>query len=748
MGNILHYWATPNANIPGANYVVNAAAGADSNQYNQRFDYSASDRQKIFVRYTYLNINTFPTTYNLDKTSQGPGSLPRGLDIAHQAVAGDTYSLNSTTFFDIRLGYLRAFTPVTPPINNVDLSQFGPFWAGIQNQLTYRQLPIPYILGTAAAPYVAADLSNDGLSNNYTIDGSMTKLIGKHTLKAGVDLRRYDFRFTQISQASGLFVFAGLFTGGALTPAGSGATAIADFDLGLITPLAGTSAFQATRDTYSTDYYQSYYFNDTFRVTPKLIVNLGIRWELPGSYRERHKLDTVLLPSLPDPVVLVASPQYPSDHDLASHNHLFAPRVGLAYRIFSKTVLRAGYGINYPPQWVSSGAPYTSPINAAVTNVPFGGTLSNPLLTQPLIQPVGRTPGGLSQFVGQSISSRIPGSPYPYIQQWNFDIQQELGKASSIELSYAGSRGAHLPLAINLNQLPDSAIPQVAGYFAANPSTAVAGGQALRPYPKYNSVVASGDFIGDSYYDALMVKYQRRFSFGGTLLADYTWSKFISNAEAYTTFLEANTIGAVQDYTNLRGSRSLMSFDVPHRAVISYVMELPFGHGKHFLSSASGVSDKFVSGWSVAGITTFASGFPMVITSAAPNYLSTYFGAGAIRPNVVAGCDKSTGASAGSGLPIVNAACFSAPGLLNFGDESRVDPNLRAAGINNWDFTLAKLTRVTENVAIDFRGELFNIFNRVQFGEPNTSFGNRFFGSVTSQANIPRQIQLSLRLIF
>lgn len=750
MANILHYWPTPNANLNGGaiNYVVNAAAGADTNQYNQRFDYSISDNQKLFVRYTYLHIDTLPTTYNLDTTSQGPRSLPRGLDAAHQAVIGDTYSINATTVADVRLGYMRAFTPVTPPANNIDLSQFGPFWAGIQNQLTYRQLPIPYILGTAAAPYVAADLSNDGLSNNYSIDGSITKVIGKHTFKAGLDLRRYDFRFTQISAASGLFVFAGLFTGGPLTPAGSGATPVADFDLGLITPLAGTSAFQTTRDSYSTDYYQGYYFNDTFQVTPKLTLTLGVRWELPGSYKERHNLDTVLLPQLSNPLALVASPQYPSDHDLVSHNHLFAPRLGLAYRLTNKTVVRLGYGINFLPQWVSAAAPYTSPVNAAVTNVPLFGTLSNPLLTQPLVQPAGRTPGGLAQFLGQSISSRVPNQPYPYVQQWNFGIQQEVGKASAIEVSYAGAHSIHLPIALDINQLPDSQIPTALGLFAANPSTALAGIQALRPYPTYSQVVASGSFSGDSYYQSLLVKYQRRFSFGGTLLASYTWSKLLSNTEAYTTFLEANTVGGIQDYTNLRGEKSLLSFDVPNRAIISYVMELPLGSNKHFLNNLSGVADKLVSGWSVAGITTFATGFPVVITSAASNYLSTYFGAGTIRPNVVAGCNKSLDNSPSSGLPIINAACFSAPGPFSFGDQGRVDPNLRAPGINNFDFTLAKLTRLTESVGLDFRGEFFNIFNRVQFGEPNTSFGNPFFGRVTSQYNTPRQVQLSLRLIF
>jgi hypothetical protein len=212
------------------------------------------------------------------------------------------------------------------------------------------------------------------------------------------------------------------------------------------------------------------------------------------------------------------------------------------------------------------------------------------------------------------------------------------------------------------------------------------------------------------------------------LLADYTWSKFISNTEAYTNFLETNAIGALQDNTNLAAERSLMTFDVPHRAIFSYVMELPFGNGKRLLTTASGLTDKLVSGWTVAGITTLASGFPIAITSAAPTDLATYFGAGPIRPNVVPGCKKSSGANPGSGLPVINAACFTAPGLFSFGDESRVDSSLRAQGIANWDFSASKLTHLTDALALDFRGEFFNIFNRVQFGEPNTSAGGAFFG--------------------
>jgi hypothetical protein len=163
-------------------------------------------------------------------------------------------------------------------------------------------------------------------------------------------------------------------------------------------------------------------------------------------------------------------------------------------------------------------------------------------------------------------------------------------------------------------------------------------------------------------------------------------------------------------------------------------------------------SDKLLSGWNLAGITTIASGFPLSITNAAPNDLSTYFGAGTIRPNVVAGCNKSVGNSiegnAISGTSVLNSACFAAPGLFALGSEPRTDPTLRAEGINDWDVSLSKLTKISDRVNIAWGAEFFNVLNRVQFGPPNSLFGGALFGEVTSQVNNPRQIQFSLRASF
>ena len=754
MANILHYWPVPNASLAGGavNYSVNAAAGADTDQYNARIDHIVSDKQRVFGRYSYWDINTHPTQYLFGTTGGGPTSLVSSLVRDQQVVIGDVYTFGPTMVGDFRVSYLRARTPITPPNNNVDLSQFGPVWAGISGSLTHQQFPDPIVIGTITYPYAGMDVTTNDAANNYAISASLTRIVGRQTLKVGADLRRYDFRRALTVSASGLFVFAGIFTG----------NPIADFVLGDVTPVPGSSGFQTAVNSHAYQYYQGYFANDTVQFSHKLTINLGVRWDIPGSYTEADDRNTALLPQLQSPLVLVRSAQYPSRHDLESHYRLFAPRLGLAYQFGVQTVVRAGYGINFLPQGVGVAGPWYSPINSAETDVPFGGTLSNPLLGSPVLQPIGRNESALSTFIGQSIQSRIPTQSFPYMQQWNLDLQQAFGDGALFRIGYVGSRGEHIPLGVpaleigdvgaDLNQLS----PKYYSLGSALLQPTASGqlyGQTLRPYPSYQNVDANSDFAGDTYYNSLQATIEKRFSYGGAILANYTWAKLISNSEGTANFLELNSTGsgAIQDYTNLRAERSLASFDVPHRLVLSYILELPFGRGKRFLANA-GAADELVSGWTVSGITTFASGFPLGITSSGFNYIATLFGAGTIRPNIVPGCNKSIGGSIVhdviAGIPVVNAACFATPDPFSLGSESRVDSTLRAQGINSWDFSVGKITHLTERSSLDFRAEFFNLFNRVQFGPPNTAFGGALFGIITNQANNPREIQFSLRASF
>jgi hypothetical protein len=328
--------------------------------------------------------------------------------------------------------------------------------------------------------------------------------------------------------------------------------------------------------------------------------------------------------------------------------------------------------------------------------------------------------------------------------------------------------GVHLPAGGNgqglqLDQIPDQylslgsqLLQQVPNPFygligngtLAQPTVQL--GQLLLPFPQYTSVPDISAYMGNSNYNALQVKAEKRFASGGTLLAAYTFSKIISNVESISaSFLDVSTGDALpQDFNNFRAERSLSSFDTHQRLVISYVVDLPVGKGHKFLSGVHGISDKLVSGWGINGVSTFQEGYPLGLT-ATPNL--TGFNTG-LRPNVIAGCPKNLSGSASSRLHgWFNTACFTVPGAFTFGGEGRTDPVLRGPGINNFDFSVFKKTQIKERFNLEFRAEVFNLFNRVQFASPNTvdtTAANSTFGWITSQLNTPRLIQLSLRLSF
>jgi hypothetical protein len=299
------------------------------------------------------------------------------------------------------------------------------------------------------------------------------------------------------------------------------------------------------------------------------------------------------------------------------------------------------------------------------------------------------------------------------------------------------------------DQVPNPFLGRVS--YGALAQRTVQRGQLLSPYPQYLSLSAPADFSGDSTYHSLQVKAEKRFKSGGTLLGSYTFSKILSNAETLTTWLDSPTgVASVQNWYNLRAEKALSSFDTRQRLVISYVYDLPFGKGRKFLSGASGLTDKLVSGWGINGLTTFQLGLPLGF-SVASNLNTTGFNTG-LRPNVAANCDRTVSGSAQSRINgWFNTSCFSLPAAFTFGNASRTDPQLRGPGIANYDFAIFKRTAITERFNLEFRAESFNLFNRVQFGQPNVQYNpaaNNTFGVISTQLNQPRLMQMALRLRF
>ncbi len=775
--NIQTLYPAPNRAGTTNNYVVLAKTGGSQNQYNARLDKTIGQNDSLFVRYTYWNPKSIPS--DPFGTLQGVGVS--GSD-THQAVIGNTYTLNSRTVLDARISYLRFYMYQIPLSRDYDIGTFGSNYSALASAFGPTELPALSIGG------ISAGATNSQLywtNNAYTISGSATRIQGRHTLKLGALVRQLEWN--TLSNNQGLnFTSTSAFTAG---PSGSG-NALASFLVGL--PSATSVSQVGGAHQYIHNF--GFYLTDTFQATKKLTLNLGLRWDQPGAYTEKNDRATIFDPnassglgSFTNPATGTSQPvngnldyvntaAYTSRRVEPLHWLLFAPRVGFAYRLDDSTVVHAGYGLSFLPSTLSQDGPTSESINSATTslsNIAGSSTLttiSNPL-PNGIVQPIRRNPAALNQLLGQSISSSTGYQPYGSVQQWNLAVERAFTKTTTLTIAYAGAKGTHLLLEgngtqsrLNINQLPDQYLSlgtaltkkvtnPFYGKFAAGPlSTAtVAEGLLLLPFPQYQQVYEQVPHLGASAYNALQIGLQKRFSHGGSLGVAYTWSKILSDTDSVTAFLDGvSKAGQVQDNYNLKGERSISLQDIPQNLVANYGVELPFGRDQHFLHDAPALVNSVVGGWRVNGITTFRSGQPLALMNAGTT-LSNSFGANQIRPNYVPGCQRQNrGSNQARVSNWFNQACFSAAPALAFGTESRVDPTLRSAGVANWDFSATKTAALEHGMTLQFSTEFFNSFNRVQFAPPDTNLANASstYDQVTSQLNSPRNIQFALRLSF
>jgi hypothetical protein len=786
MANVLKYWPSPNASNPGYNYAGTPNPGGKQQQFNARVDENLSDRHRLFARFTYWTVNDTPMN-RFNNLTAGAGSN----QATHQAVLGNTYSFSPTLVMENRFSYSRAYYDDNPPSVGLDLSQYGPAWATLNSLVTFRELVSPGNMAGSMTGWPGMNVTTRHFRNTWALSSNLTKVSGRHTIKFGGEIRLMDYIKNENNSPSGAFNFTSAFTSfDGTTGANSGGVPYASFMLGY--PASGSILATKWSSMYS--WYQGYYVGDIFQVNSKLTLNYGVRWEMPGAFAERNDNATVLLPDKTDPLssstglslkgqlALVDSTDWPNRTTQKPRYNLFAPRVGFAFRFTNSTVVRAGYGLSYLPMDLgingSGSLPSYSPINSATTDyVPAGNnpyiplnSLSNPFpaggvagtVQQSILQPAGRA-YNLASLEGLSISGGAPYESHGYAQQWNLNIQHELNAGLMFEIGYSGAKGTHLPTGFTrqLNQLDSkyysqgSALlttvtnPMAGKLNATSPynKATITQGQLWRPYPQFGNVLDTAALIGSSNYHSMQLRLEKRFGAAGIVTGNYTWAKFMGNVDSGMTFLEANAVGAYQDFNNIGAERSLTSFDIPHRLMASYVLELPIGKGKRFAAGVTGPVDKLISGWSVNGIVALQTGYPLAM-KAQPNTLAT-FGAGTIRPNRVAGCDPvKTGSAQSRITQWFNTACFSQPGAFSLGNVSRTEPVLRTHGVNNVDFTLSKTTVITERVKLQFKTEFFNLFNRVQFRVNNTTMGVGAFGTVSLQQNQPRLIQFALRLVF
>lgn len=765
------------ANSPGApftavnNFTANASVGGDNNQYNARVDHTFSDKHRIFGRFTHwdnlnLPIDAYNTKTCVDRCTE--------TFTTRQVVFGDNYSFTPTLFGDFRVSVLRFVYDRTSLTQGYDLTQLG--WPSSMNsQVAVRVVPIPIVTGYNGV-FGTNGTGSTIVSRNdsHAVMPSLTKIWGKHTSKFGFEFRRLTHNYFQQNNPSGSFNFDRLMTSANPFAAGNTGDGFASFLLGMGTGGGVTyNNFVAGQMLYA-----GYYAGDQFQVTPKLTVNYGIRAEMMGPWSERFDRLVTLLPSAPNELSsmagrpLVGRLGLVNSEDNKSRNntrrrYLWSPRVGIAYRLSQKMVLRSGYGIFWLPNDVAfNSAPNIDVVNAFTT--PYVGTtdgsvtpadrLSNPFPTGVIAAP-GRNPNFQKLFYGQGISAPIYDDPRGYAQQWNFDIQRELPFGAALDFAYAGSKGTHIPGPNQqIDQLPDQFLSlgsqlqqQVPNPFLGQITLGslalptVARGQLLRPFPQYNGVSIVSPQNRSSTYHSAQLKVEKRFNRGGSILGSYTWAKLMTDTDTLTAWLEPGGGLGVQNFNNLRAEKSVGLYDVPHRAIISYVVDLPFGKGQPMLSGVSGLAGKILSGWGLNGATTFQSGNPLNPTMAVN--ATNSFGGGS-RPNSTGTSAKLSGAAQSRLTGWFNTSAFTAAPAFTFGNVARTLTDVRAHGINNFDFALFKNTTITERVGLQFRTEVFNLFNRVQFGYPGTALGTAQFGVISGQYNTPRLVQFALRLQF
>ena len=798
------YYPAPNSSAnPAANWYVSAPLTNKQNQYNGRVDYNISEKQRLFGRYSYWNLKDNNYEPLLDQGSGGttwPTANVAQHIFTQQAVLGDTYTLNPSTVLDVRVNYTRVTNPDSPQDVNVNQSQFdkynpNKYYTTLSPQMSIHTLP-GYLLNGGDNLFQMNNFSNYSVFwyNNYALSANLVKILGSHTIKVGGEIRLMDSSATGFEGAgAGSYNYTNAFTG----------DEFASFLMGYPT--------QAQFQTYSLaagyEYYQAYYVTDTWQAARNLTLNLGLRYEVPGAVAERNNKNTVLLPNALDPYTgitgteaLVASPLYKPRTDLQENYSLFAPRAGFAYRATNDTVLSGAYGLSYLPIDLSGVfgfgfMPYFSTVNSEYTTANVATTgAPTPLQTilggivggSGILPPPGRSKpnfmtqfGSLTKYLGQNLDAPDPYQSYPYTQQWNLALSHQFKGDLMAEVSYAGLHGTNLPGMgtfqghFSIDQLGSQYYSMGAAALSATATTCpnapgLAGqitvGQCLRPNPYYNNVYDTDKFVGRQNYESLQVKAEKRFKSAGIIMANYVWSKNMSDADTELGNLENGSgsasavVTSPQDFNNLGGEYSLLSYDVKNRAVVSYVLNLPFGKGQKYGNGLNGFASGIASGWAINGITTFQSGFPIFLVAANGNLLTQSFGAGQLRPSVVPGCNKKV--SGGGETRVLagawfNTSCFAYPsssndptGQVTFGNEPRVDPDLRSDGIKNFDVAFQKSTPIRESVSLVFRVEFFNMFNRVQFGPPVNGLGDTGFGESTFQINNPRQIQLSGRLNF
>jgi len=759
----------PLPNRPGYvnNLVLSDANRRASDILGVRIDHAIASSHQVSGRFYYTrDDNVNPNWYGNQATPGNEGLLQDVYSLSADYV----YTLSPTTLLNARYGYGRRTHDNASRSLGIDLTTLG-FPSSVQKQNPRTTHPSFSMGGYGSQGWADGINAFDYITHSWQM--SATRVMTSHTVKFGADIRFNSVPQDRGIDLSGTYSFNAGFTQGPNANVGAATAGDSVASLLLGTPSGGR--FGTLLEVKGANDYTGLYIQDDWRVTAKLTLNIGMRYELEDPRTERlDRLDWLdfdvrspLTGKVADVGELRGGLRFaavdgnPRRHFDTDWNNL-APRFGFAYQVGPRTVLRGGYGIFYGSGSIGAGG-WNIASQGFAPSTPFVGsldglrpitTLSNPF-PNGFSQPVGNSEGLLS-LAGQNIPRVFDrDAPLPYNQQWNFSVQRQFGN-TLVESAYIASRGIHLgdgaghdinqlrPEVLALGTALQRLVPNPFFGIVTNPgvlnSRTVTQGQLLRPYPHFGNMTIFNPTAAASTYHGLTLKVERRFASGIGFLASYTTSKNISDAPA--------TVGPSVGHQNAydrRSDRSLVEEDIAQRFMASASWELPFGRGKRLGAAWSAPVDVVLGGWQVNAIVSMQSGSPLALTTS-PN-TSRALG-GVQRPNSQGFSAKKSGPVQPRLDAFLDASAFSAPAPFTYGNTGRTLPDVRGPRFSNLDLSFVKTFRVREGVRLQFRGELFNAFNMPIFGLPNQSYGSRNFGMITSQQNDPRQVQLALRLTF
>ena len=718
----------PDPNLPGPanNYVATPVTRTRADQFDIRLDHQWSGNLSVFARYSFVDSNLFRPA-PMPGLAEGSfnDAFGTGDSRSQGLVLGANWIIGSHMSADFRLGHARGDFYVYPPNFGVD----GPAQVGLKNVPSAPDIigGIPKInLQGFSAFGRHTSTPQFQTPRDYNFKAALSNSRGRHFMKYGLELLFVKTGIRDINALIGSMTFSnGIFTGRAL----------GDLLLGLPQRLVLTSnsVFNQGQKIYAV------YAQDDFKATPRLTLNYGLRYEYGTPPVEEDNQFANFDPAAGTYVLAKDGSLFERALIHPDGNNL-APRAGFAWSFSERWVMRGGYGVfyNHTNRQGREGLLGFNPPFLVDNTISVSG--NNRTADGAIFRLQDGYPAGLLDVRSLSATAgrraQDMNQRTPYIQQWNLGFERELLRDLLLDVAYVGNKGTKLPGFRNITQRA----------VVIGPTGAATAG--ARPYPQFGDIQYLENRVSSNYH-ALQVRLEKRYSHGLTFLASYTWGKALTGAPDHLSTsgagagVDVGTFREPQNPNNLAAERGLAEFDVKHRGVVSYIWEIPFGHGRRFGSDASGVLNAVLGGWNLAGIHTFQSGLGLTAVQTGGGVLDLG-GERRGRPNRVGDPEGPKTID-----EWFNKAAFSptdpTKGIV-FGDSGI--GVMRGPALVNFDFTLSKDIRLSDRRYVQFRTELFNAFNHTNLGLPNLDIASAAFGQIRTTSTPGRIIQFGLKLYF